>query len=201
MPWVLLLVGVLICLYAADIRDERTTTSKVTVDSSATSKKHDKVTTTEAVPSDTLLATLIAVASLTLLAGAFYSRVSKIGLPGGSSIELVSGDAASVAAAVTERVVEAVGQEPSDGPPDPAAVAEVAAKAATAATLAQQEALLLRVAAARGARGSGATPLRPREIRRLNSGMPLSQETVDSLAASVVDEVFGDDQEKPAKDR
>jgi hypothetical protein len=199
MPWTLIVIGLLILVYVAAIRDDHSLVSRKTVTPAPARPDEqivpaeEQVTLTEKTPSDAFLAALVGAGAVAVLAGAFYARVSKVSLPGGS-IEMgaaAAEDATAVTNAVAEKIRDLMAQRPQVEPGEMSAddLAEVATKTASATALAQQQALQAR-AAARSDPESAPVPLRPGDVAAVRQGMPLSQATLDQLAESVVSEIF-----------
>lgn len=162
-------------------------TRKVDVTTTATTTQSDKTY------SDALIGVLFGLGAVLVLAGAFYTRITKIALPGGSSIEMAAEqEAATVATAVAAKSKDAIATQlaATEGPPDEAQFADLAARAASAAAVAQRQVALARVAAAEDEPHAAPVTLRPEDVQRVQRGMPLSNETLDRLASSAVAQVF-----------
>jgi hypothetical protein len=198
MPWVLILLGVGLALYSGLIRTHLASSSRTTEQVPAQSAppnqtqtlSPDKVTTTESSPSDALLGVLFGSAAVLILGGAFYSRVTKITLPGGAGVEIaaVAQDLNKVQATVPAKVTRRIESLPEQAQQQlqPADIVNIASLAFVSA---QRQLLDLR-AAARGAPVAPAVPLHMADVTRAQRGMPLSDELVGQLVDKAVDEAL-----------
>jgi hypothetical protein len=204
MPWVLVVLGVALAVYTALASTETHVRSRVTAvapraapkpDDDRRRDKHDSrdtgctptcrarhVTTTESTPSDATLAILFASAAVLALAGAFYSRVTKLNLGGGFGLEL---GAAAVDMQKLSELVAEIAAEQRDDPADAARLGAIAAAQAN------QKVLALRVL---GATPAG-RPLTQDEFARVRRGAPLADRTLKDIARAAVREAeLGDDE-------
>jgi hypothetical protein len=107
--WPLIILGALVVIavgfgiwYA---HDSGTTVTEVT-------ETGKKTTTTKAVPSDTLLSAALGVGAALMLAGALWSRIKSITLPGGAVVSLDSDEVGQAKDTVAKKAVEKNMAEP-----------------------------------------------------------------------------------------
>jgi hypothetical protein len=140
-----------------------------------------KVTTSTAPPSDSLLLGILGVGAIFVLGGAFYGRISKVTLPGGTAIEFA--EAQKQAAAAVERVVGKRSDRDAslDVPAQVAATAIAAAHGLEIRRLAQAE--------PRGVSSLANAAKVSLDVKSLTSGSQLTREMWDSLAEAALNEV------------
>jgi hypothetical protein len=167
--WLLVVVGIAVVIYAALLRDNLRTTS-VTVKNEPPTR-----TVVEKPPSDALLGALFAAGLVTILAGAFYSRVTKLAM-WGNTVELGGvEDSDALGEAIAAKIVE---RQRAAGAPLDATAAEAVIRSATAAARAQSEALRLSAALST----SAWEPV-PRPV-----GAPLPRELLERLIEHSLEE-------------
>ncbi|HEX8204463.1 MAG TPA: hypothetical protein VF587_00240 [Solirubrobacteraceae bacterium] len=160
MPWVLVAVGIAIWIAAFALREDLRRES-VTIRDRPAGK-----TVVEKAPGDAFLAGLVGAGLIAVLAGAFYTRVTKVTVFG-NTLELgAPADSDALAAAVAAKVVE---EQRASGTPLDAAAADAVSRSAVAAARAQSEALLVQaaVSAARPRATAAGAALPPDLIDRL----------------------------------
>jgi hypothetical protein len=147
-----------------------------------------KVTTTETGPSDTLVDFLFGLAAVLLLGGAFFTRITKISLPGGAGLEMgaVAIDFKKIEEEVARQVQQAIQEKPAAERPS---AEEAAAIGVQATARAQQSVLQVRLAVAPLAAPQPVT-VETRELAQARRGMPLPDELVKRLAENAVQEVL-----------
>ena len=150
-------------------------------------------TITKRIPSDALVAGIFGAGAILMLAGAFYSRVTKITIAG-SGIEMTEAerrDAVDVSKAVQAQVESQVEQllAAKGGTADPKRVSEAVTRTAAATAIAQEEARELRMFAA-GSTFRAPIALEPERLQDLRKGNPLPPDVLERLAKRAVDEAF-----------
>jgi hypothetical protein len=202
MPWVLIIVGLALALYAIGVRADRETASVVQVQERAQPGTRaaresgelevTKRTTTNAQMSDTLFGTLIGIATLLVAIGAFYSRVRNVTVAG-HTIELGGpSEAQAIADAVTERLAEELRESGRGQLPVESAI-ELAGRAAAASAKAQQQAVQARVTASGAEAQAQLEAPQAIETLRVAPGSPLSRELVEQIAAEALESSDGGD--------
>jgi hypothetical protein len=157
----------------------------------------EKKTTTDKPTSDTTFSTLVGIAAVLFLLGAFYTRVSKITVLG-NSLELLGTTAAAsqdseavateVGKQVAEKAREASGEE---GALTPEQAAELVQAGAAAAARVQSQAMSLRLAASAmpAVTHTTAVPVSSDDLQALSRGAPLPDELLKKLADQALKEV------------
>jgi hypothetical protein len=143
-------------------------------------------------PSETYLGALFGTAAILALAGAFFTRVTKISLPGGAALEfsVVAKDLTEVAKSVPQQVQQAIERLPDSE--KEALAPKVGDLAAAAADRAQQGVLEARSAVA-GLPVESPVSLTVEDISRVQRGKPLSDELLQSLVKDAVESVVGEE--------
>jgi len=218
MPWVLIVAAIVVGAIALHIRADfhrdstvliqvpaksATSTSPSSAKKAATGQAPvtaetlvtEKKTTTEKPTSESTFATLFGIATVLLLLGAFYTRVSKITVAGNSlefsqATTVAAQDSEAVGAEVGQKIVQKARASGDQGPISAEDVAKlVEAGVAAAARMQSQAASLRRAAGAMPAVArTTAVPVSPDELEALGSGMPLP----DALLKKLADEALKD---------
>jgi hypothetical protein len=220
MPWILLALGLGILVYAAAIRTDLHTDSIVCVDrptgssgrvlgtakqtktdsssqatktcSSLFSDSERERTTTRRITSDVLVSSIFGAGAILMLAGAFYSRVTKLTIAGQTvEMDAVSRrDAVAVSEAVARQAKTQIGDR--EELTDPHRMTEAVTRIAAATALAAEEVRELRQFAA-GARVEAPIALDPARLEDLRRGDPLPPDVLERLAKRAVEEAFEKD--------
>jgi hypothetical protein len=160
----------------------------------------EKKTTTEKPLSDSVFSTMLGIAALLFLLGAFYNRISKVTVAG-STVELLPhAPMAQDAAAVASEIASQVGQQVRDASGAENTVtteeaAKLAEAGAAAAARVQSQAATLRVAASAlpAAVQAKALTVSPDQLQALSSGAPLPDDLLKKLAEQALKDVQKDE--------
>lgn len=139
LPWVLLALGVLAVVCAFWLRGTMAMTSRVheITQASPGAPVSTKDTTMQTPPSDSVILGLVAFGGLLALAGAFYTRITKVTLPGGAALDLAS--------RVVDSAVTAIKGRPEIATMAPKEVADLTAQVTKAIVGSQAAAQQMRV--------------------------------------------------------
>jgi hypothetical protein len=148
--------------------------------------------TTRESTSDELLAAIFGAGAILMLAGAFYSRVTKISIAGNAlSAEMSHRDDADLIAHVRVELEAQVADllAPDGATLDPERVSEAVTRTAMATAIAREEARELRLFAA-GSTFRSPIALEPERLQDLREGNPLPADVLERLAKRAVKEAF-----------
>lgn len=207
MPALLLAAGLALAVYAGVIRTQLAPAGRTTVSAPPAIRTAQppraskqaklvitKQTTTTDAPSDALLGVLFGTAGVLALSGAFYSRITKITLPGGGGVELTAlgNDLQRVETAVPDEMEKQIAQLPPERK-QALRSADIARITSRAWGGAQRAVLATRLSAVHGPAPPAPAEIAPPRVESARAGMPLPDELINRLVTTAVGDALDAD--------